>query len=256
MIKSEECKYLDTEKFVTIYYDELTDLFAIIDSNKNLVLNFGIATEVKYAEIFAYKSFGTVKLQEICLSANQRLEDDSLIPQNLESVKSKEVEVYQEPYILEEDDALAILEARYGSNFIAVEKGEFKVQEWQATKKLEHAFCFGTKPEYYGFSQEQAKEINTGKRGLVAYLRKAKNSPSLDLIRAYQNATKNFCEDRNLSVRNDESTFRGEPSITFFNKETRQVVIFDRETKIFITAYKISKNQIVDYEKTGNIGMN
>ena len=243
VIKSEECKYFDTEKFVTIYYDELTDLFAIIDSNKNLVLDFGIAIEIKYTEIFAYKSFGTVKLQEICLSENQRLED--LIPQNLESVKSKEVEVYQEPYLLiTADDALAILEARYGSNFIAVEKCEFKIQEWQAAKKLEHADCFGIKPEDFGFSQDQAKKINRGEGEIVGYVRRGKKLPSLDLIRAYQNAMKNFCEDRNQSDRNDKSTFRGEPSITFFNEETRQAVIFDRETKIFITAYKLAERSV------------
>ena len=55
-------------------------------------------------------------------------------------------------------------------------------------------------------------------------------------------------------IRNDESTFRGEPSITFFNKETRQVVIFDRETKIFLTAYKISPDQLIRYLKTDKIG--
>ena len=88
----------------------------------------------------------------------------------------------------------------------------------------------------------------------MAYLRKGKKLPSLDFIRAYQNAIKNFCEDRNQSDRNDKSTFRGEPSITFFNQETRQVVIFDRETKIFITAYKISPDQLIRYLKTGEIG--
>jgi len=109
IIKSEKCKYLDTDNFVTIYYDLFTDLFAIVESKENRFLDFGIATEVKYGEIFAYKSFGTLKSAEICLSANQRLEDDSLIPQNSESVKSKELEVYQEPYLLSKDDALAIL---------------------------------------------------------------------------------------------------------------------------------------------------
>ena len=251
IIKSEKCKYLDTDNFVTIYYNELTDLFAIVDSNENRFLDFGIATEVKYAEIFAYKSSGTVKSQEICLSPNQRLED----PQNLESVKSKELEVYQEPYLLSVDDALAILKARYGSNFIAVENGEFKIQKWQATKKLEHAVCFGIKPKDYDFSQDQAKEINA-KGGIVSYLRKGKKLPSLDLIRAYQNAIKNFCEDRNQSDRNDKSTFLGEPSITFFNEETRQVVIFDRETKIFITAYKLAERSVDEYLTTGNIGSN
>ena len=73
------------------------------------------------------------------------------------------------------------------------------------------------------------------------------------MIRAYQNAIKHFCEDRNQSDRNDKSTFRGEPSITFFNEETRQVVIFDRETKIFITAYKLTDNQAIEYLKSGNI---
>jgi hypothetical protein len=90
---------LDTDNFVTIYYDEFTDLFAIVDLKKNCLLDFGIATEVKYAEIFAYKSSDTVKRQEIW-GSNQRLEDDSLIPQNLESGKSKELQVYQEPYLL------------------------------------------------------------------------------------------------------------------------------------------------------------
>ena len=88
----------------------------------------------------------------------------------------------------------------------------------------------------------------------MAYVRKNNKLPSLDLIRDYQNAIKNFCEDRNQSDRNDESTFRGEPSITFFNQETRQVVILNRETKIFITAYKISPDQLIRYLKTGEIG--
>ena len=73
---------MDTDDLVTIYYDEFIDLFAIVDLKENCLLDFGIATEVKYAEIFAYKSSGTVKSQEICLSPNQRLADDSLIPQN------------------------------------------------------------------------------------------------------------------------------------------------------------------------------
>ena len=74
------------------------------------------------------------------------------------------------------------------------------------------------------------------------------------MIRAYQNAIKNFCEDRTQSDRNDKSTFQGEFSITFFNQKTRQVAIFDRETKIFITAYKLSLDQSDRYLKTDEIG--
>ena len=53
-----------------------------------------------------------------------------------------------------------------------------------------------------------------------------------------------------------EALFEGEPSITFFNQETRQVVIFDQETKIFITAYKLAKNNVDEYLRTGSIGSN
>ena len=63
IIKSEKCKYLETKDLVTIYYDELTDLFAIVDSKINCFLDFGIATKVQYAEIFAYNSSVTIKRQ-------------------------------------------------------------------------------------------------------------------------------------------------------------------------------------------------
>jgi hypothetical protein len=88
----------------------------------------------------------------------------------------------------------------------------------------------------------------------VAYVRKGKTLPNLDLIRAYQNAIKNFCEDRTQSDRNNKSTFRGDPSITFFNEKSRQAVIFNRETKVFITAYKISDDQRDRYIESGEIG--
>jgi hypothetical protein len=249
IIKSEKCTYLDKDDLVTIYYDEFTDLFAIVDSNKNCLLDFGIATEVKYAEIFAYKSSDSVKRQEICSKAD-------MTPKDSKSVQSKELEIYQEPYMISADYAIAILESKYGSNFIAVENGEFEIQEWQAAKKLEHAGCFGIKLEDFGFSQDQAKEINDNKGGIVAYVRKGKTLPSLDLIRAYQNAIKKFCEDRNQSARNDESTFKGEPSITFYNSKTRQVVIYKRETNIFITAYKLAERSVDEYLAIGNIGSN
>ena len=151
IIKSEECRYLDTSDFVTIYYDQFTDLFAIVDSKSNCLLNFGIATEVKYREIFAYKSYGTLKARELCLFPNQQLVEDSPVKPSRESPKSKELEVYKEKYILGYDDALFILEARYGSNFIDVENGEFQIGDWQSAKKIEHVVCFGINPADYDF---------------------------------------------------------------------------------------------------------
>ena len=45
-------------------------------------------------------------------------------------------------------------------------------------------------------------------------------------------------------------------SITFFNEKTRQVAVFNRETKIFITAYKLAERSVDEYLTTGNIGNN
>jgi hypothetical protein len=220
IIKSEECKYLDTSNCVTIYYDQLTDLFAIVDSKSNCLLDFGIA--------------GTLKTSEICLSPNKQLEEYSSVNQITKSTKSKEPEVYKEKYIL------SYIGSKIWLTFYSVDNSEFKIQDWQATKKLEHAVCFGINPAAYDFSQDQAKEINAKGR-IVAYLQKGNKLPSLDLTRAYQNAIKNFCEDRNQSDRNDESTFRGEPSITFFNKKTNQPHI-----------HILSRRAVKDFRKLEN----
>ena len=88
----------------------------------------------------------------------------------------------------------------------------------------------------------------------MAYVQKGKTLPSLDFIRPYQNAIKNFCENRNLSERNDESTFRGNPCVTFFNQETRLIVVFDKETHFFITAYKLAPRSVDSYLTNGLIG--
>jgi len=75
----------------------------------------------------------------------------------------------------------------------------------------------------------------------------------MDLIIFYQNAMKTFCEDPNLSVRNNESIFRKNPSITFFNENIGQVVIFDRKIKIFIIGYKLANCYVRKYKQMQSI---
>jgi hypothetical protein len=93
----------------------------------------------------------------------------------------------------------------------------------------------------------------------VAYLRKGKKLPSLDLIRAYQNAIKIFVKIEINLIEMMKALFEGNLRLRFsikFNQETRQVVIFDRETKIFLTAYKLAERSVDKYLTTGNIGSN
>ena len=136
IIKLQDCKYSTIDSLVTIYYDEFTDLFAIVNSN-NYLIDLGIATKLNYAEIFAFKSSGVLKKEEFCSKAKISVEDS-----NIQGKKdSKQVQVYQEQTILSREEALAILDTIYNSNFITVENGEFKIEEWQAAKKLSMLFA-------------------------------------------------------------------------------------------------------------------
>lgn len=47
IIKWKKYKYLNADNFVTIYSNEFTHLFPIVDSNKNHLLDCSISTEVK-----------------------------------------------------------------------------------------------------------------------------------------------------------------------------------------------------------------
>lgn len=111
--------------------------------------------------------------------------------------------------------------------------------------------CFGIKPEDYSFFQAQAKAMNS-QGGIVTYIQRGNKLPSLDFIRAYQTAIKISCKDKNQSARNDETIFKEQPTITFFNKKTREVAI----RKIFIAACKLADRSFTEYLKTGNIGDN
>ncbi len=154
------------------------------------------------------------------------------------------------------DKALDILITQYGHlenpNFIAVENGELKITDQQAVAKLDHADLFGINVADFNFSRKQTQEINN-KGGLRAYVQRGGTLPSFDLIRAYQNALKTFCENRELSSRNNEATARGKPVIVFSNKDTRQIVIFDAATKEFISAYRIDRDRFDQYQITFRI---
>lgn len=41
---------------MTIYYNSLSNIFAIVDSQSNKLLEFSVVTEIDYADIFRYKS--------------------------------------------------------------------------------------------------------------------------------------------------------------------------------------------------------
>lgn len=76
VIKLEGCQYKQKNQepnLVIIYYYSVTDLFGIVDSKSNVLLNFDIATEVDYANIFNFKSISEDRFMneaKVCLSSS------------------------------------------------------------------------------------------------------------------------------------------------------------------------------------------
>ncbi|WP_297691725.1 hypothetical protein, partial [uncultured Eudoraea sp.] len=151
---------------------------------------------------------------------------------------------------LSQSEALAYLEKRYGSNHITVD-GDLKISDWQTIKKSCHGVCFGINPQDYGAKQSDLQRLN--KIGIVKYVQEGGRLPSDEHIQAIQGALKSFCED-STSLKNKKSTFRGSPSITYFNEITNQAVIFQRDRDDLITGYKLHPRNVDKYKETANIG--
>jgi hypothetical protein len=56
VIKASECRYRDRSGYVIIYYDVLSDIFAVVDAKSNKLLEFSVASLIDYADVFRYKS--------------------------------------------------------------------------------------------------------------------------------------------------------------------------------------------------------
>ena len=148
-------------------------------------------------------------------------------------------------------EALDYIKNKYLSKHITVD-GDLRMSDWQTAKKAYHGVCFGINPEDYGAKQSDLHRLN--KIGIVKYYQEGGRLPSKEHIKAIQSAFKSFCEDREQSNRNDKTTFRDSPSITFFSSSTRQVVIFKRDMSDLITGYKLHPRNADKYENTYHIG--
>lgn len=165
IIKLLDCKFATDEGLepisVTIYFDYLTDLFAIVDK-KNVLVDFGVATELCFAEIFTYKEKETDKSAQryILPPKDEELRGDK------KEYQFKALAKLKDQNIISYDDALSILQNKYGGKVIKIVNDEFEVDEWQLVKKIEHSVCFNINFADYGFTNKQNVEINQGKDGL------------------------------------------------------------------------------------------
>jgi hypothetical protein len=185
IIKLLDCKFGNSEGLkpipVTIYFDQLTDLFAIVDK-KNVLVDFGVATEFSFAEIFAYKEKDTAKSAQRCILPPEAKE----FSWDKKKDQSKALAKLEDKNLISYDDALSILLNKYVGKVIKIVNDEFEVDEWQLVKKIEYSVCFKINFTDYEFTNKQAVEINQGKDGLVGYVQRLNTLPCNALISAYQ----------------------------------------------------------------------
>lgn len=240
--------YLSTNKFVNVYYNVVSDIFAIVDESRNTLIEFGVRSKALYAQVFSTKALLDRK------DWGRIVEDARQIEQQLESSLQNSpsaISKYQ-PRVMPYYEARSILNNAYGDIEVEIANREFTMNGQQNAKKLIHGSDFGLDLQNSGFSQAEAKKIN--KLSIIEYVAQSGKIPSVDLVRDYINSSKIFYEDNPRITRNDTVQFRDEPMIAFYDPVTKQIVLFEKESKKFRTAYRLSAIQSQRYADSGAAG--
>lgn len=143
-------------------------------------------------------------------------------------------------YVMTKREALELIAKTYPGQ-MEVTANE-RITDWQAAKHLYHAKGVGVDPEMYGMTQEQLMEI--GKPGgLTEYVRNGNTLPSIEHVKAYQEALKNVCE--NSQKRTDSKYYYKHgvtPATVYYDKENRIIVSFNQTTGDLITGDRQREN--------------
>nr|AHI51277.1 hypothetical protein [Cylindrotheca closterium] len=146
----------------------------------------------------------------------------------------------QSQYVMTKREALELIAKTYPGQ-MEVTANE-RITDWQASKHLYHAKGVGVDPEMYGITQEQLMEI--GKPGgLTEYVRKGNKLPSIEHVKAYQEALKNICE--NSQKRTDSKYYykHGVTSATvYYDEDNRVIVSFNQTSGDLITGDRQREN--------------
>ena len=94
--------------------------------------------------------------------------------------------------------------------------------------------------------------------GLIPYVQKGGKLPPIELIRDCQQKIYDFCHLKNTEINWDVTHYgknTGEtPCIMFFNRETRQIALFNKTSGDLITAEKFRQNYFTKCIDSGQVG--
>ena len=94
--------------------------------------------------------------------------------------------------------------------------------------------------------------------GLIPYVQKGGKLPPIEFIRDGQQKIYDFCHLENTEINRDVTHYgknTGEtPCIMFFNRETRQIALFNKTSGDLITAEKFRQNYFTKCIDSGQVG--
>lgn len=155
-------------------------------------------------------------------------------------------------FVMTKDEAIHLIDETYpGQLEITVNK---RFSEWQAAKKIYHAIDFGINPENYRMTKDDILRLNGIE--LTKYVREGRPLPPIKLVNDYQMAIKNMCDhaehsDGKFNSRGEQKIYETSYS---YNKSTRQVAVFNKETGDIITAGKYSSKAFTRFLETMDLG--
>ena len=146
----------------------------------------------------------------------------------------------QSQYVMTKREALELLAKTYPGQMEVTDNE--KITDWQAVKHLYHAKGVGIDPEIYGITQKQLMEISKP-GGLPEYVRKGNKLPSIEHVKAYQEALKNVCE--NSQKRTDSKYYYKHgvtPATVYYDEDNRLIVSFNQTSGDLITGDRQREN--------------
>ena len=95
--------------------------------------------------------------------------------------------------------------------------------------------------------------------GLIPYVQKGGKLPPIELIRDCQQKIYDFCHLENTEINRygthyGKNTGEKTPCIMFFNRETRQIALFNKTSGDLITAEKFRQNYFTKCIDSGQVG--
>ena len=156
------------------------------------------------------------------------------------------------------DEVYNLIKETYGSSMQITE--DCKITDWQGAKKAYHfQKGFGIDlGKYENISKEDLVSLQNTDGGLIPYVQKGGKLTPIELIRDCQQKIDDFCHLENTEVIKDAKHYgknTGEtPCIMFFNRETRQIALFNKTSGDLITAEKFRQNYFTKCIDSGQVG--